>query len=192
VEEVCSGSRWGRVLRRRRSGGIGVGEVRRERRPWQTSRLMARGVRRWRRRPKERNEIAFSIQLAIAVPNTDRHDLSNAASEWAPLCVNPKLTGDIKVMMHGDEQAERGVVIPSETRRVDLQQLTEPSENVTDVCFVPVLRRIILNCHISKPHSLLEEASWCLLGVFKLQGCSVVCDGGQFTHHLTILFRTKA
>jgi hypothetical protein len=103
VEEVCSDNRWGRVLRRSSSDDIGVGEVRRERRPWQTGRLMARGVRRWQRGPKERNEIAFSIQLAIALPNTDRHDLGNAASEWAPLCVNPKLTGDIKVMMHNDE-----------------------------------------------------------------------------------------
>jgi hypothetical protein len=72
--------------------------------------LQDRPCVRWRRRrTKKRDQAPLVIQLINARPDPYRHDLHDAPSERAPICLHPKLTGDVQTVMHGDEQPERGV-----------------------------------------------------------------------------------
>ena len=127
-------------------------------RPWGAE---ARPRLRRRGRTKEAGQVALRIELELArPPHPDWKNFNDATS-----AAHAQLGGDFKPVIDFQKQPKRAKVVSGEANRIDLRNLGETREALSDLVGIPMLRREVNNKHKGQPSWDPEET---VRGVLRL------------------------
>jgi hypothetical protein len=97
---------------------------------------------------EKRDQAPGGIQLLRPGPNLERHHLNQASfTRKATRFRNKDLIGDVKVVIHLQDQLEGAKVIAIQIVRVNLQDFSPRREAATDRGLRPLLRREVSEGH---------------------------------------------
>jgi hypothetical protein len=131
--------------------------------------MLQRGIGRWWEMVEERNQAPCGIQLLRTGPNPERRHLNQATFAGKATGFRDKnLLGDVKIVIHLQDQLEGAIIVSIQTVRVDLKYFSSRREAATDRGLRPLLWREVSEGHQSQPLGCAGESVRGLL--WTLQG----------------------
>jgi hypothetical protein len=129
---------------------------------------------------EKRGQAPDGIQLLRPGPNPERHHLNQATfAGKATRFRNEYLKGDVKVVIHLQDQLEGAKIMAIQTVRVDLQDFSPHREAATDRGLRPLLRREVSEGHQSQPFGGAGEPVGGLLRALQGEGRPLKPDGAE-------------
>uniref|UniRef100_A0A804LSS1 Uncharacterized protein n=1 Tax=Zea mays TaxID=4577 RepID=A0A804LSS1_MAIZE len=123
--------------------------------------MLQRGIGRWWEMVEERNQAPCGIQLLRTGPNPERRHLNQATfAGKATGFRDENLLGDVKIVIHLQDQLEGAIIVSIQTVRVDLKYFSSRREAATDRGLRPLLWREVSEGHQSQPLGCAGESEF--------------------------------
>ena len=113
----------------------------------------------WRcRRTKKPRQVAATIKLELARPNSDRNDFSDCPDSTSPLSTgDSELPWKLEAIIDLQQQAKRPKVFPGKALGIDLSHIAEAGEAFLDFSIVPMFNGEVQDGDESQPSRNAEE-----------------------------------